>query len=146
MIFVCKLKYMKKAIITLLLSFVSFWGVSQTTSIKMELRYWNKPEQNFDKTLTNNGKILLDSILSVSKIDTSKCIKVNREDLIEYTSRKFLTNHNYTYISYSIYNGIFDKKNYQNFNGYQISNKNKIILYQMSDGNMVDIVSLYIIE
>ena len=141
-----KLKDMKKTIITLLLSLVSFWGFSQSTAIKMELRYWNKPEQNFNKTLTNNSKMLLDSVLSISKIDTSKCIKVDRKDLIEYTSKKFLTNHSYTYISYSIYNGKLDKTFYQNFNGFQISNENKIILYQMTDGNMVDVVSLYVIQ
>ena len=137
---------MKKAIITLLLSVVSFMGFSQSKAIKMELRYWNKPEQNFDKTLTNNGKMLLDSVLSISKIDTSKCIKVDRKDIIEYTSRKFLTNHSYTYISYSIYNGKLDKTYYQNFNGFKINDKSKIILYQSSDGNMIDIVSLYVIQ
>jgi hypothetical protein len=121
-------------------------GFSQSTAIKMELRYWNKPEQNFGKTLTGNGKILLDSVLSISKIDTSKCIMVDRKDIIEYTSRKFLSNRSYTYISYSIYNGKLDKTFYQNFNGFQISNENKIILYQMTDGNMVDVVSLYVIQ
>ena len=137
---------MKKTLITSLLTIVSFLGYSQTSAIKMELRYWNKPEQNFNQSLTNNGKILLDSILSVVQIDTSTCIMVNREDLIEYTSKKFLTNHSYTYISYSIYNGTLNKTHYKNFNGYQVSGESKIILYQMSNGNTVDVVSLYIIE
>lgn len=137
---------MKKTIITLLLSLVSFWGTSQSTAIKMSLRYWNKTEQNFDKTLTSNCKMLLDSVLSISKIDTSKCIKVDRKDIIEYTSKKFLTNHSYTYISYSIYNGKLDKIYYQNFNGYQINDKSKIILYQASDGNVIDNITLYVIQ
>jgi hypothetical protein len=137
---------MKKTIITSLLTIVSFMGFSQSTAIKMELRYWNKPEQNFGKTLTGNGKILLDSVLSISKIDTSKCIKVDRKDIVEYTSRKFLTNHSYTYISYSIYNGKLDKTYYQNFDGVKISDKSKIILYQSSDRNMVDVVSMYVIQ
>lgn len=137
---------MKKTIVTLLLSLVSFWGISQSNAIKMELRYWNKPEQNFDETLTSNCKMLLNSVLSISKIDTSKCVKVDRKDIIEYTSKKFLVNHSYTYISYSIYDGKLDKIYYQNFNGYQISDKSKIILYQMSDGNMIDNVTLYVIQ
>lgn len=137
---------MKKTIITLLLSLVSFLGISQSTSIKMNLHYWNKPEQNFNKTLTTNGKKLLDSVLTISKIDTSKCIKVDGKDIIEYTSKKFLTNHTYTYISYSIYNGKLDKTYYQNFNGYQINDKSKIILYQISDGKMIDNVTLYVIQ
>ena len=137
---------MKKTIIMLLLSFVSFMGVSQSIPIKMELHYWNKSEQNFDKTLTSNGKILLDSVLSISKIDTSKCIKVDRKDIVEYTSRKFLTNHSYTYITYSIFNGKLDKTYYQNFNGFKISDKSKIILYHSSDKNTVDVVSLYVIQ
>jgi hypothetical protein len=137
---------MKKIIITLLLSFVGYMGVSQSTAIKMQLHYWNKPEQNFEKTLTSNGKILLDSLLAISEIDTSKCIKVDRKNILEYTSKKFLTNHSYTYISYSIYNGVLDKTFYQNFNGYQTNDKSKIILYQMSDGNMIDVVSIYVIQ
>jgi antitoxin component YwqK of YwqJK toxin-antitoxin module len=144
---VCKIKYMKKILVTLLLTIVSFSGYSQTTAIKMKLRYWNESKQGFNQSLTKNGKILLDSIMSVTKVDTSKCEIIEVKDLIEYTNKKFLSNHSYTYISYSIYNGGgISKKYYRTFNMDQTKDKSKIILYHMSDEKTIDIVSLYIIQ
>lgn len=137
---------MKKTIITFLLSLVSFWGISQSTAIKMKLRYWNNSEHRFSELLTKDGKKLLDSVLTISKIDTSKCVKVDYNDISEYTNRKYLTNRNYTYITYSIYNGILNKTFYKNFNGYSKSDNQKIILYHTTDNNQIDIVSLYVIE
>jgi len=132
---------MKKTIITLLLSLVSFLGMSQSTAIKMKLHYWNKPEQNFNETLTINGKKLLDSTLIVSKIDTSKCIKVDKKDIIEYTSRKYLLNQKYLYVSYSNWDGKIEKEIYQNFKGQILNNKCKVILYH-STGDKIDDVTL----
>jgi hypothetical protein len=135
---------MKKTLITSLLTIVSFLGTSQSTAIKMKLRYWNKPEQNFNQSLTKNGKILLDSILTISKIDTSKCIKVDRKDIIEYTSQKYLSNQKYLYLNYAIWNDRLDKKQFQNFK--HIDNKvtPKVVLYH-STGEEIDTMTLLVI-
>jgi len=136
----------KGSIITIFFLITGFSGMSQATAIKMQLHYWNKPEQNFEKTLTKNGKILLDSLLSYSKIDTSKCIKVDRKEIIELTSTKFLANHSYTYLTYENYNGEVNKNYYRNFNGFHKQGTCKVILYHSTDRKTIDVVTMYVIE
>lgn len=135
---------MKKTIITSLLSLVSFWGISQSTAIKMKLRYWNKPEQNFNQFLTKNGNILLDSVLTISKIDTLKCIKVSGKDIIEYSSEKYLSNRKYIYVKYSIWNDKLGKRYFKNFKEVDKGINPKVILYH-STGEDIDSMTMLVI-
>ena len=137
---------MKGSLIILILLFNCFLGISQDIAIKMKLYYWNASAKHFDTTLTKNGKVLLDSVLSYSKIDTSKCIKVAVKDITEFTSKKFLSNHSYTYLSYSNYNGEIKNNYYQSYNGFHKKDNCKLILYHATDKNLIDVVTLYEIE
>jgi hypothetical protein len=135
---------MKKTIIIFLLSLVSFWGVSQSTPIKMKLRYWNRPEHRFNELLTKNGKKLLDSALTISKIDTSSCIKVDGKDINNQISQKYLSNQKYVYVNYSIWNDKLEKTYFKNFKDVDKKCIPKVVLYH-SSGENIDDVTMFVI-
>ena len=135
-----------KLIITLIFMFFCLTAFSQVQAIKMMHYSWNNPQHHFNEVLTDNGKVLLDSIKLETGFDTLQCDRLNYEKIIDYTSRKILLTHSYKYLKYELYNGQLHKNIYQNFNGYDSCRKQQCILSFSTNYDNIAIVTLYIIN
>jgi hypothetical protein len=82
--------------------------------------------------------------LSVSKIDLSKCDRVEKKDIIRYMDSKYLSTQKYQYVYYSNSGGKLNKEVYQNFSGPIVGDKRKVVLYH-SSGKNVDDITLFVI-
>jgi len=125
---------------------IAVYSLAQVKAIKMKHYYWNNPNHHFSEVLTKNGKALYDSVLSQTGLDTSFCIKVNHDSIIDITNRKYLKKHGYLYLEYSVYNGQMSKKYYQNFNGYDSCQKQQCILSFATNNDNINIVTLYLVK
>jgi hypothetical protein len=107
-----------KNILLFLFAFATINSNAQAVAIKLKSYSWNHPSHQFVKALNSNGKMLLDSVLKDAGVDTSKCIKVNPEQTIQFTQRAYLKSTSYAYYDYKLEYGQMSKNYYQSFNGY----------------------------
>jgi hypothetical protein len=132
-----------------LLSFclgVAFNSFAQVNAIKMKHYYWNNPNHHFSEVLTKKGKVLYDSVISQTGLDTSLCFKVKYDSIINSTNRKYLKVHGYLYLEYSVFNGQMRKNYYQSYNGYDSCQKQQCILSFATNKDNIDVVTLYLIK
>lgn len=120
---------------------------SQEVAVKTKTFYWGTPEHNFRQQLTENGKELFDLIFKIHPFDTINCVKLKSEDLLEFTSRKYLYEHKYDYITVYKQNGVISIKEYSNNLITQLFDNKKVLLrYSKDSDNQIDRISLHIIN
>ena len=135
-----------KNILLFLFAFVTINSNAQAVAIKLKSYSWNHPSHQFAKALNDNGKMLLDSVLKDAGVDTSKCIKVNPEQTIQFTQRAYLKSTSYAYYDYKLEHGQMSKNYYQSFNGYDEDKKEYCIIRFATNKDWFDSITLYYIK
>ena len=135
-----------KYILFFLLAIMAKNSNAQAVAIKLKSYSWNHPSHQFAKVLNDNGKMLLDSVLKDAGVDTSKCIKVNPEQTIQFTQRAYLKSTSYAYYDYKLEHGQMSKNYYQSFNGYDEDKKEYCIIRFSTNNDWFDSITVYYIK
>jgi hypothetical protein len=133
--------------ITILFVFLSLGLNAQEIGVKTKRFCWGDSEVNFNQQLTKSGKDLLDSTLKMSKFDLTDCIKITSDEEIQYTSKEYLKNRKYQFITMWNYDGQISYRTYINESNEQPNQKKKVLLtYSKDNDNKIDRITLHIIE
>lgn len=120
---------------------------AQEIAVKTKTFYWGNSESYFFKQLTESGKRLLDSTFKIVEVDSINCIRLTSDDELKYTSKDYLKNHRYYYITMYNYNGIISIRRYENKSVASLNQKKKVLLrYSKDDNNQIDKITLYVID
>ena len=101
----------------------------------------------FYDELTDSGKILLDSCLKIVQFDSSNCIRLTSDEQIKYTSREYLSKHNYEYATIYKHENVISVRRYSN--GLVSSNgdtKKVLLRYSKDDKNEIDRITIHVID
>ena len=135
-----------KTTLTSLFVLFCFYANSQEIATKTKTYYWGTPEHNFHQQLTNDGKQLLNLIFEMVPFDSVECVKLKSEDIVEFTSRKYLSEHKYEYITVYKQNDVILTRCYSNNISGIISEKKKVLLrYSKNNNNEMDMITLHVI-
>ncbi len=138
---------MKTYKITILLVFLSLGLNAQEIGVKTKRFCWGDSEVNFNQQLTKSGKDLLDSTLKIAKFDLTDCIKITSEEEIQHTSKEYLKNRKYQFITMWNYDGKISYRTYNNESNGELIQKKKVLLtYSKDNDNKIDRITLHIIE
>jgi hypothetical protein len=119
---------------------------AQAIAIKTKTYYLGDLGNDFYEKLGPNGYKLLDSLVKLEPFDTVGTIKIKSVDETKYTSREYLSNHDYTYVTIFTYNGMISVRKFSN-NSRPIGENSKIILkYSKDIDDTVNRMSLHIIN
>ena len=141
-----KINKMRATLVTIFTLFY-FYGNSQEVVIKTKTYYWGTPEHNFHQQLTENGKQLLNMLFDINPFDSISCTKLKSDDLLEFTSRKYLSEHKYDYISIYKQNEIISIRQYSNDLFSKITDSKKVLLrYSKDIDNQIDRITLHVIH
>ena len=90
---------MKKLKLSFIFLFVSIVCHAQLQAVKTKTFFWGDSEKSFYNELTDSGKMLLDSCFKIIKVDTVNSVRLTSDDQVKYTSREYLSKHNYDYLT-----------------------------------------------
>lgn len=138
---------MKKTIFILILLVSSFSINAQVVAVKTKTFYWGNSDKIFFDELTDSGKLLLDSCLKIVHFDSSNCIRLTSEDQLKYTSRAYLSKHNYQYLTIYRQGDNVSIRKYHNVVYGESNTRKKVLLkYSKDFNNEIDRVSVHIID
>lgn len=138
---------MKTLKFTLVLLTFSIVCNAQSSPIKTKTFFWGNSEKVFYDELTDSGKILLDSCLKIVQFDSSNCIRLTSDEQIKYTSREYLSKHNYEYATIYKHENVISVRRYSN--GLVSSNgdtKKVLLRYSKDDKNEIDRITIHLID
>jgi hypothetical protein len=138
---------MKTLKFTLVLLTFSIVCNAQSSPIKTKTFFWGNSEKVFYDELTDSGKILLDSCLKIVQFDSSNCIRLTSDEQIKYTSREYLSKHNYEYATIYKHENVISVRRYSN--GLVSSNgdtKKVLLRYSKDDKNEIDRITIHVID
>ena len=138
---------MKKLKISLSLLILSIVCNAQSLPIKTKTFFWGNSEKVFYDELTNSGKTLLDSCFKIVQFDTSNCVRLTSDEQIKYTSREYLSKHNYEYMTIYKHENVINVRRYSN--GLVSSNndaKKVLLRYSKDDRNEIDRITIHVID
>lgn len=138
---------MKKLLLILNLCLACFYVNGQTLAIKTKTFCWGDSNHNFHQQLTDDGKQLLDSLFKIVSVDTVTCKRLKMDDFVTHTSRKYLSEHKYEYVTLYKDNGEIKIRRYSNDVVSRIgTNKEVLLRYSKDDDNVVNKITIHIIE
>jgi hypothetical protein len=137
---------MKKYILSLLITLISFVSKSQSTAQPMTGVYcFGNTEHNFVSNLSSQAKIELDKIVKKYKIDTTNLYRVKYSEIFtKYGSIDYLSKHSYTYINWFKIDDNVKSQEKVLMNGYSPQSPDKLILLYTTNHKNIESLSFYI--
>jgi hypothetical protein len=136
---------MKKIYLFLLLFVINLWSYSQSMPLKSYC--FGNPKHNLLNQLSPESKIELEKILMKNNIDTSSVYRIQYDDIFTtYASKKYLSNHSYTYINWFKLDGVSNVREYVNMNGYNPQKPDKLIILYSTNHDNTEYLSVYILN
>ncbi len=138
---------MKKLKLSFIFLFVSIVCHAQLQSVKTKTFFWGDSEKSFYNELTDSGKMLLDSCFKIIKVDTVNSIRLTSDDQVKYTSREYLSKHNYDYLTIYKHENVLDIRKYSNdLPPSNNTNKKVLLRYSKDDKNKIDKITIHVID
>lgn len=138
---------MKKLKLSFIFLFVSIVCHAQLQAVKTKTFFWGDSEKSFYNELTDSGKMLLDSCFKIIKVDTVNSVRLTSDDQVKYTSREYLSKHNYDYLTIYKHENVLDIRKYSNdLPPSNNTNKKVLLRYSKDDKNKIDKITIHVID
>lgn len=138
---------MKKLKLSFIFLFVSIVCHAQLQAVKTKTFFWGDSEKSFYNELTDSGKMLLDSCFKIIKVDTVNSVRLTSDDQVKYTSREYLSKHNYDYLTIYKHENVLDIRKYSNdLLPSNNTNKKVLLRYSKDDKNKIDKITIHVID
>ena len=140
-------KMMKTIKLSLIFLLVLIFCKVQSQTIKTKTFFWGDSEKVFYNELTDSGKTLLDSCFKIIKVDTINSVRLTSDDLVKYTSREYLSKHNYDYLTIYKHENVLNIRKYSNdLPPSNNTNKKVLLRYSKDDKNKIDKITMHVID
>ena len=138
---------MKKLKLSFIFLFVTVVCHAQLQAVKTKTFFWGDSEKSFYNELTDSGKMLLDSCFKIIKVDTVNSVRLTSDDQVKYTSREYLSKHNYDYLTIYKHENVLDIRKYSNdLPPSNNTNKKVLLRYSKDDKNKIDKITIHVID